>query len=171
MTDHLDPTLNVKNIVSEAVKRIDDLRTIEVKRIDEKFKEIDLRYEAQFTAAKEAVASALEGTKEAINKADITTDKRFDLLSEKIDGIAEAMSRNSVTEKIYVTHTDLSIEMEKLRNSFEGMLRPVITYMNSQTGKDKGVGMGWAYIVGGIAAASGTIALVLNAIRLFTIGS
>ena len=166
----LDPTVNVKNIVNEAVARLDDLRTIEVKRIDEKIDLGDDKYQIQFNAAREAlgialvaqekaVAAALEGTKEAIVKNDANTDKRFDLLSEKIDGIGETISKSAGAQGIYVTHSDLSIEMEKLRNSFEDMLRPVVTFMNSQTGQQKGISASWGVLLAGLGAVATIIAI------------
>ena len=156
--DHADPTTNVRELIDLEKGRTDDLRKIEVKRIDgriEYLKEyFDLRvtdtvlasnqrFEAQQLALKDAlisqekaVAAALEGTKEAINKADATTDKRFDLLSEKIDGVVETISKNVGEQGVYVTHTDLSVAMDKLQTNIEATLRPVVTFMNSQIGKE-----------------------------------
>ena len=167
-----DPTFNVRELVDFATKRIDDLNEAEQKRIDEKFKDSDTKYQIQFTAAKEAVgiastaqeklvAQALDGTKEAISKADINTDKRFSLLSEKIDGITVTMNKSTGERGIYVTHSDLSTEMEKLRNSFEAMLRPVVNFMNSQTGKIDESQNIWGYIVGGGGLIVAVITLIL----------
>lgn len=152
---------SIQEVIKESIIRIDDLRNIETKRIDDKFKDSDVKYQIQFNAAKEAlgialvaqekqVAAALDGTKEAINKADVATDKRFELLSEKITSLSDILNKNAGASAIYVTHTDLSAEMEKLRTSFEGMLRPVVTFMNSQTGSGKGRQDMWGYVVGGI---------------------
>lgn len=160
------------------VKRIDHGIAVEIDRVDDRFKDNDVKYQIQFNAAKEAlgialiaqekaVASALDSTKEAINKAEIATDKRFELLSEKIDGVSELLNKNAGAQGIYVTHTDLSNEMSKLRADFEIMIRPVVTYMNSTQGQQKGQGMGWAWILGGVTFFAAIIALVLNAMRLF----
>lgn len=211
-----DPTINVKNIVKESVDRLDNLRDAEIKRVDENFGKInekiddrDVKYQIQFSDSKEAVGTAfvaqekaigaaLTGTKEAISKAeqvtkeaitknDANTDKRFDLISEKIDSLVETMNKNAGSQGIYVTHTDLSNEMEKLRTSFEGMLRPVITYMDSQTGKQgvvdpvvhnlvkevrslqearsagegksAGIGMSWGVLLGAVGFISTLIAI------------
>ena len=119
------------------------------------------RFEAQQLALKDAlisqekaVAAALEGTKEAIVKNDANTDKRFDLLSEKISGVVEAINKNVGSQGIYVTHSDLSVEMDKLRASFESMLRPVVTFMNASTGKDAGAANKSNSIVQGIVTGS-----------------
>lgn len=177
-----DPTENVKGWLRREIGRLDDLRKAamrelghdlktEIKRLDEKNKDDDTKYQIQFSAAKEAlgialiaqekaVAAALDATKEAINKAEIATDKRFALLSEKIDGVSEQLNKNAGAQGIYVTHSDLSAEMEKLRTSFEGMLRPVVTFMNSQTGQQKGMGLSWGVLLGAIGLISAVIAIV-----------
>lgn len=187
-TKQIDPTKNVIELVDASIKRLDDLANLREKYedarekyIQDKIKDKDSQYQLQFASAKEAVgialvaqekavAAALEGTREAINKADINTDKRFSLLSEKIDGITTTMNKSTGERGIYVTHSDLAQEMEKLRTSFEAMLRPVVTFMNSQTGRSSGIGMGWAWVLGGIGALGGITALVLNAIRLTNLG-
>lgn len=194
-TGNTDPTLNVREMFSSEILHIKELRTTDNRYNDKqfvtvadmfatvakKFEDIDVKYQIQFTSAKEAVsiastaqekmvAQALEGTKEAITKNDTNTDKRFDLLSEKIAGVQETVNKSSSSQVIYVTHTDLSNEMEKLRNSFETMLRPVITFMNSQQGGEKSTNMVWVYITIGIGALGGITALILNALRLIKVG-
>lgn len=113
-TNPPDPTINVREMFDVAIKnqddareavvaRIDQIMKLEIDRVNGKFKDSDEKYQIQFNAAKEAlgialvaqekaVASALDSTKEAIVKNDATTDKRFDLLSEKIDSIATFMN-------------------------------------------------------------------------------
>lgn len=130
-------------------------------RINDTVTASNQRFDAQQLALKDAlisqekaVAAALDSTKEAIGKAEIATDKRFDLLSEKIDGVHDTITKNVGAQGVYVTHTDLTAEMEKLRASFEGMLRPVVTFMNSQVGKDIGASNKSNSIVQGIIIGS-----------------
>lgn len=169
----IDPTFNVIELVETSIKRIDDVHNLDIARLDEKISERDAKYQVQFNAAKEAVgiaqvalekqtAQALDGTKEAINKADITTDKRFSLLSEKIDGVMETISKNTGERGIYVTHTDLSIAMDKLQAGIEASLRPVITFMNNQTGKSTGVEMTWGRIAMIVGIISAVVALIFR---------
>lgn len=179
-----DPSFNVREMLDVAVCRLDDLRQTEVhridhdieteiKRLDEKFKDGDTKYQIQFNAAKEAlgialiaqekaVAAALDSTKEAIGKAEIATDKRFDLLSEKIDGVNETLNKAAGSQGIYVTHADLSVEMEKLRNSIADSLKPLTTFMNSQTGKAQGIDSSWTRMAMIIAAAATIITLLIK---------
>lgn len=183
-----DPTVNVKSIVKESITRLDDLRNAEIKRIDrsieveigrvndkfndieKKFDDVDVKYQIQFNAAKEAlgialiaqekaVAAALDSTKEAIGKAEIATDKRFDLLSEKIDGVNEILNKNTGAQGIYVTHSDLQISLDKLQTNIEATLRPVITFMNNSQGQQKGASTSWQTVVTIIGACGALIAI------------
>jgi hypothetical protein len=171
-TTHQEDTISHSSII-ESIHRIDSLREFETKRLDEKIRDGDVKYQIQFSAAKEAlgialiaqekaVAAALEGTKEAINKADVATDKRFELLSEKITGVTETLNKNAGAQGIYVTHGDLSNEMEKLRTSFEAMLRPVITFMNNSQGGKAQVNSVWGYVIGGSGFLFALVALILR---------
>lgn len=173
MIDQKDPTLNVREMIKEANDRLDDLQKSEVKRIDdisdirerhfhEEINNKDIQYQLQFNSAKEAVAAALDGTKEAINKADLNTDKRFSLLSEKIDGITSTMNKSTGERGIYVTHETLSMEMEKLRTSFEVMLRPVVNFMQANQGGKEEVKSVWGYVVGAVGLTSTIILLVMR---------
>jgi hypothetical protein len=141
--------------------------------IDTRFEAIMLnasqRFDAQQLALKDALmaqekqtALALINTEKAIDKADLNTEKRFALLTDKIDGAVDAISKSTGAQGIYVTHSDLSGEMEKLRVSFEGMLRPVITFMNSATGQQKGISGSWSVIVTAISISATLILLGLR---------
>lgn len=208
-----DPTENVKEILKAAIERQDSLRiaettridqgiAIEIRRVDDKFKDSDIKYQIQFNAAKEAlgialiaqekaVSAALDAAKEATGKAEIAMAKQFDLLSEKIDAVSELLNRNAGAQGIYVTHENLSNEMEKLRNSFESMLRPVVNFMNIQggkqgaedpvvhnlvkevrslqearssgEGKSSGLNQGWVYLIG-IVSLCGTLIAIFFAL-------
>jgi len=172
MENNIDPTFNVRELIEASIRRLDDIHNLDIERLDQKIGGKDVQYQIQFESSKEAaaqrfeaqqlalkdalisqekaVAAALEGTKEAIIKNDANTDKRFDLLSEKIDGVIETTSKGLGERGIYVTHADLSGEMEKLRLSFEGMLRPVVTFMNSNQGTGKGRQDMYGWIAGGV---------------------
>lgn len=175
-----DPSFNVRELLEAAVKRQDDLRDAEthridhdIERLDDKFKDSNEKYQIQFNAAKEAlgialiaqekaVAAALEGTKEAINKADIATDKRFSLLSEKIDGVVETINKNTGSQGIYVTHSEFTTGLEKLQTSIESLIRPVIAFQNAQTGQQKGVDASWTKLVTIIGITATVITLLIK---------
>lgn len=170
---HLDPSVNVREMLNVVVLHQDKLRDVEIRHVEElarlrekhtedKFRDADVKYQIQFNAAKDAVsiasvaqekamAAALEGTKDAINKADVNTDKRFGSISEKIDGLASTLSKNSGAQGIYVTHMDLQQSLDKLQSNIELSLKPLLAFMNSQGGTSKGRSDMAGWIVGGIA--------------------
>jgi len=167
------PSFNVREMLDVSVvhqrelresetRRVDELAILREKHIADKFRDENEKYQIQFSAAKEALgialvaqekstAQALDGTKEAIVKNDANTDKRFDLLSEKIDSIASTISKNTGAQGIYVTHTDLNTAMDKLQTSIESTLRPVVNFMNAQGGRSSGQQNMFGWIVAGIA--------------------
>lgn len=158
------------------LRRIDHATDVETERANDKFKDEDIKYQIQFNAAKEAlgialiaqekaVAAALDSTKEAIGKAEIATDKRFDLLSEKIDGVNETLNKNAGAQGIYVTHSDLTFELDKLRTSFETMLTPVVTFMNSTQGSTKGMNALWGYFAAAVGVIVGVVGIVLAIVK------
>lgn len=134
-------------------------------RINDTVSAADQRFDGQQLALKDAlisqekaVAAALEGTKEAINKADVATDKRFDLLSEKIDGAVLTISKSLGQSGLYVTQSDLNIVVDKIQTNFEIALRPVLAFMNSSQGQQKGISASWGAIIGIV----GLIATILG---------
>jgi hypothetical protein len=184
----LDPSINVKNMIEESITRLDDLRKVEVRRIDEKIDANDAKYQIQFVDSKEAVLAALVATKEAINKADVANEKRFDsvnefrntladqqtklltrteyesahkALAEKIDGVTDRINRTEGASGVYVTQSDLNSALNKLQTNIETTLQPVVAFMNSQTGKTNGLVQQWVYVVGFFGIISTIITLVI----------
>ena len=138
-------------------------------RINDTILASNQRFEAQQLALKDAlisqekaVAAALEGTKEAIVKNDANTDKRFDLLSEKIGGVVEAINKNTGAERVYVTHSDLSSALDKLQTSIQATLLPVVTFMNTQVGKAKGADDIWIKVVAILGLVATAITLLIK---------
>lgn len=173
----LDPSINVKSMIEESTQRLDDLRKVEVKRIDEKIDANDEKYQIQFNDAKEA-----------INKADQANEKRFDsvnefrntladqqtklltrteyesahkALAEKIDGVTDRINRTEGASGVYVTQNDLNSALNKLQTNIETTLQPVVAFMNSQTGKTNGLVQQWVYVVGFFGIISTIITLVI----------
>lgn len=167
-----DAVNRIEGLLVSEIKRLDDLREADIKRVDTKFEDADTKYQIQFSAAKEALgialvaqekstAQALDGTKEAIIKNDANTDKRFDLLSEKIDSIASTMSKNTGAQGIYVTHSDLQQSLDRLQTNIELTLKPVVAFMNSNQGKSAGLNAGWMYLIGGISIIGMIISILV----------
>jgi len=175
-----DPTSNVKELVEGSIRRLDDIRQIEVDRITDKIDANDIKYQMQFNAAKDnvsialiaqekAVAAALDAAKEATSKSEISMDKRFDLLSKKIDELMEIINKNTGAQGIYVTHNDLNNSFDKFRIDIETMLRPVITKVeqlstvqNTTQGRSSGLNMGWVYLIGAVSLLGTIISIFFS---------
>lgn len=176
----IDPTFNVKELVDTSIRRLDDIRQIEVNRITDRIDANDVKYQMQFNAAKDnvsialiaqekAVAAALDAAKEATSKSEISMDKRFDLLSKKIDELMEIINKNTGAQGIYVTHNDLNNSFDKFRIDIETMLRPVITKVeqlstvqNTNTGKGEGMTRMYGWIVGGVLFLITIASFIIN---------
>ena len=139
------------------------------------------------STTKEAMSKAEMVTKEAINKAEQANEKRFDTvaesittlsnqqtkflarteyesahsaLAEKIDGVNDRINRNEGASGVYVTQTDLNTAIDRLQTSIESSLRPVVNFMNSQQGQQKGAGSSWAIIVTVVSLAIAAVTLI-----------
>ena len=139
---------------------------------------------------KEAMSKAEMVTKEAINKADQANEKRFDgvndlnsklsdqqtklltrteyesnhtALTEKIDAVTNRIDRTEGSSNIYVTTPQLNDAIEKLSATWTSALKPVVDYMNSQSGRSQGTNQSWLYLVGGVGLASTIVTLFVFA--------
>jgi len=111
-----DPTKNVLDLVKEAIKRLDDLAAAETRRIDAMFSERDKRYEQKFTDLKVALDSAiaerdkstlaaLAAQKEAVNKAEASSEKRF-------EGVNEFRSTLSDQQRTLMPRAEAEVKFE-----------------------------------------------------------
>lgn len=104
---------------------------------------------AEQRSAKEMAALALAASKEAINKAELSVDKRLDLLNESKATIL-GLSAGFLTKETYdVQHKALEAIVDTLRQR-----------MDRNEGKGQGTDKAWAYLL----AAAG---LALSAVLVF----
>lgn len=118
------------------------------------YAESDLRYQQRYDAqqraldaallaAKEAVQAALAAAKEAVAKAELSADKRLELLNELRTGVATTEQLEAL-EKVV---TELSKRLDR------------------SEGHSQGLSAGWAYLLAGIGAVATVIAVVLSLTR------
>lgn len=98
-----DPTINVQNLLKEAVKRIDDLRQAETRRVDEKIE-----------GEKEHVREVIEIREEYREKLTIAEAKRIDAI-RAVDVNAVAVASERATQQATVLATQVSTSAETLR--------------------------------------------------------
>jgi hypothetical protein len=113
--------------------------------------EADLRYqqrydaqqkalEAALLAAKEAVQAALAAAKEAVLKAEISADKRLELLNELRVGVA-------TTEQL---------------DALEKLVADLSKRLDRSEGRSTGLTAGWGFLLAAIGATATVIAVVLS---------
>jgi hypothetical protein len=105
--------------------------------------ERDLRLQQRFEAQSEAISAALLAAKEAVIKAELSMDKRIELLNELRVGVA----------------TKEEIEaLEKIVNELSKRL-------NTLQGRATGIGAGWGYLMTAIGAVAALVGIYLAVSR------
>lgn len=140
----------------------------------------------RFADNQTAVSSALLAAKEAVIKAEISTEKRFDSVSEtmakvasqsadlmpraeyvanhkalddKIAVVDNAINKTAGERNIYATHADVAAVVETI----QATIKPIIDYVNQQ----KGQASGSQITMGKIYATLGVFTAVLGIIIYF----
>lgn len=114
----------------------------EGQHIREIMDERDRRYQERFEASEKAVQAALASAKEAVLKAEMSVDKRIELLNELREGVATAEQLEAL-EKIVA-------ELAKRLDRAEG------------AGQGRGAMFGW------MIAAVGAMVTIMTAVLIFT---
>lgn len=121
-----------------------------------------IRYEQRFTAQEKAVAAALISAKEAVNKAEMATEKRFDAsnayraqLSEQA---ATFMPRLEAEQRIAQNTEKIDNLAASTSHSFASMG----SRLDKMVGRSTGLADGWGYLVGFVGLVGGAISLVLS---------
>lgn len=123
--------------------------------------EADRRYEQRFVAQEKAVAFALDAAKEAVLKAEIASEKRFDSVNEFRQTLsdqtntflprAEAEQRIKQNSDKIDASKDLAVERFSL----------LLSRLDKLEGRSTGMKDGWGYLVGAIGLAATVIAIVI----------
>jgi hypothetical protein len=114
----------------------------EARHLRELMDERDRRYQERYEASGKAVEAALLAAKEAVNKAELSADKRFELLNELRTGVATTAQIEAVEKVI----GELARRMDRA----------------------EGAGLGRSTMYGWIIAAIGTVATVLTVVIIAT---
>lgn len=113
--------------------------------------ERDLRYQQRYDAQQSAIGAALQSAQEAVLKAEVATEKRFESVNEfrgtLSDQAATFISRN---------------EIETLRAANDDRVADLTERLDRMEGRDAGVGARIASIRGSMAIYVGLATLVLG---------
>jgi hypothetical protein len=108
------------------------------RRYQERYEASQRALEAALLAADRAVQAALAAAKEAVTKAELSADKRFELLNELRIGVA-------TTEQV---------------EALEKVVGEIASRVTRGEGRSTGLNAGWVILLGALGAA-GTVAAVI----------
>ena len=118
----------------------------------ERFEDRDIRYQQRFDAQTKAIDAALQAAKEAVIKAEIATEKRFEAVNE---------FRGTLTDQAatFVSRA----EFNAVRQAYDDRIAALTTRLDKDEGKSAGLSSGWGYIVAVIGILGVLIAIYTNA--------
>ena len=128
------------------------------KRYEQRFNDTKIVVDAALIAADKAVAAALAGQKEAVTKAEVAAEKRFESVNE---------FRNTLSDqqRTLLPRLEAEVKFINIEKNFDSMLKE-ISGLRVSIANHSGVGMGmrelWGYVVGAI----GLLVLLLNSFKL-----
>jgi phosphopantetheinyl transferase (holo-ACP synthase) len=114
----------------------------DIEHLRELIDERDRRYQERYEASSRAVEAALLAAKEAVSKAELSTDRRMELLNELRTGVAT---------------TDQLEALEK-----------IVTELGNRVTRAEGAGAGRIAMYGWIIAAVGALATVMTVVLIAT---
>lgn len=112
--------------------------------------ELDKRYEQRFEAQEKAVISALHAAKEAVSKAEVATEKRF-------EGVNEFRSSLSDLTATMMPRAESTARWSALAERVDKMEKAIA----ADSGRNKGINDSWGYLVAAIGLAVGIIGIIL----------
>ena len=126
---------------------LDELRVATTDRFEDR----DIRYQQRFDAQTKAIDAALQAAKEAVIKAEIATEKRFEAVNE---------FRGTLTDQAatFVSRA----EFNAVRQVYEDRIGALTTRLDKSEGKSAGLSSGWSYIVAAVGVLGILIAIYAN---------
>jgi phosphopantetheinyl transferase (holo-ACP synthase) len=101
--------------------------------------EKDLRNQQRFDAQSQAIFAAFAAAKEAVTKAEIATEKRFESVNEFRAALTDQNARQVSL-----------IQFEGLRDTLNERIASITGRLDRNDGKGMGLNAGWGYLVGAI---------------------
>lgn len=119
------------------------------KRYEQRFSDTKIAVDAALIAADKAVAAALAGQKEAVTKAEVAAEKRF----ESVNEFRKTLSDQQQT---LMLKREADIKFDTL----EKQMNIIIGRQDKAEGRGIGVGQMLGYVLGAIGIVSGLLALM-----------
>lgn len=124
------------------------------KRYEQKFNDTKIAVDAALIAADKTVAAALAGQKEAVTKAEVAAEKRFESVNEFRNTLSD-QQRN------LMPRSEAEIQFKSLNEKVDNLKLQNI----SELGQGMGVKEGMGYIIGIIGVVSAIIAILSRFIK------
>jgi hypothetical protein len=146
------------------------------------------RYEERFKSSEQAVKDAFASSQTAIIKSESSQEKRNDAVYVTIAEMTKFQStlmarteydtnHKAIVEKIsdlqlgmkdFLSLSTFSASHGDLQKQIDAINKKVDTILDLSRGKSMGMGMIWAWVIGGATLVGVVIAVILNSLRLFT---
>lgn len=130
------------------------------KRYEQRFNDTKIAVDAALIAADKAVAAALAGQKEAVTKAEVAAEKRFESVNEFRNTLSDQQRNLMPRSEAEIQFKSLNEKVDALRLS-DG----------NQTGQETGVKQGWGWAVGAGAGGNGGPIMIVFAKKHTITGS
>lgn len=124
------------------------------KRYEQRFNDTKIAVDAALIAADKAVAAALAGQKEAVTKAEVAAEKRFESVNEFRNTLSD-QQRN------LMPRSEAEIQFKGLNEKVDALKLSDVSHL----GQGMGVKEGWGWAVGVLGFVVATIALLSRFIK------
>ena len=115
------------------------------------YAEGNIRNQQRFDAQTKAIEAALLAAKEAVIKAELATEKRFESVNEFRQTLSDQAAQ-------FMTRTEAEAAIS--RNAER--IQDLTDRLNRSEGHSQGLGAGWAYLVAAVGAIAAVIVVVLS---------
>lgn len=117
---------------------------------DKVLEEMDRRYEQRFIAQESASRAAMTAAQEAVHKAEVAAEKRFDSVNEFRATLADQASTLMPRAESTLRWEAVSERVTKIEN-----------LLAADVGKSQGLNAAWGYLVGAIALAATVVSIII----------
>lgn len=121
----------------------------------------DKQYQQRFEAQEKALTAALTSAKEAVDKANIASEKRFDSVNEFRNTLADQ-------QRTLLPRTEYSVQHQSLADSIAQLssrLDLIVQRQYQQIGQSEAAARLWGFAVGGIGILVAIAAAAINLIQ------
>lgn len=126
------------------------------RRYEQRFNDTKIAVDAALIAADKAVAAALAGQKEAVTKAEVAAEKRF-------ESVNEFRSTLSDQQRMLLPRLEAEVKFVNVEKNFDAMTKEISSLRESRavhSGKETGIKDFWALLAGLIGIGMGLVSLL-----------